>query len=107
MISKEHLLKMTTTLKPLGDRVVVEPIEKDELSAGGIALPEAAKEEPQQGTVIAVGPGQRDGNGQRIEMDVTLGDKVLFARYGGSSLKHEGKELLILREDEILAIIEN
>jgi len=97
---------MTTTLKPLSDRVVVEPIEKDEISAGGIALPETAKEEPQQGTVVAIGPGLRDGNGQRITMDVTVGDKILFARYGGSSLKHEGKEYLILREDEILAIIE-
>ena len=97
---------MTTSLKPLGDRIVVEPIT-DELTAGGIALPETAKEEPQRGIVIAVGPGRRDRNGQRIVMDVTLGDKVLFARYGGSSLKHEGKELLILREDEILAIIES
>jgi len=97
---------MTTTLKPLSDRVVVEPIEKDEISAGGIALPETAKEEPQQGTVVAIGPGKRDGNGQRITMDVAIDDKVLFSRYGGSSLKHEGKEYLILREDEILAIIE-
>ncbi len=106
-MSKELLLKMTSTLKPLGDRVVVEPIEKDELSAGGIALPGTAQEEPQQGLVIAVGPGLRDGKGQRIPLDVTLGDKVLFARYGGSSLRHAGKKLLILREDEILAIIEN
>lgn len=106
-MSKELLLKMTSSLKPLNDRVVVEPIEKDELTAGGIALPETAKEEPQQGIVIAAGPGQRDGNGQRIAMDVTVGDKILFARYGGSSLKYEGKQLLILREDEILAIIEN
>ena len=97
---------MTTSLKPLGDRVVVEPIT-DDLSAGGIALPETAKEEPQRGIVIAVGPGQRNGSGQRLKMDVVVGDKVLFARYGGSSLKHEGKEYLILREDEILAIIEN
>ena len=97
---------MMTTLKPLGDRVVVEPIT-NELSAGGIALPETAKEEPQRGIVIAAGPGLRDGNGQRIVLDVVVGDKILFARYGGSSLKHEGKDLLILREDEILAIIEN
>lgn len=92
-------------LKPLGDRVVVEPIQTD-LSAGGIALPETAKDEPQRGVVIATGPGMRDPNGQRIAMDVAVGDQVLFARYGGSSLKHEGKALLILREDEILAIIE-
>jgi chaperonin GroES len=105
-MNKENLPKMMTTLKPLGDRVVVEPIT-NELSAGGIALPETAKEEPQRGIVIATGPGLRDGNGRRIEMDVVVGDKILFARYGGSSLKHEGKDLLILREDEILAIIEN
>ena len=97
---------MTTSLKPLGDRVVVESII-DDLSAGGIALPETAKEEPQRGVVLAVGPGLRDSNGQRMVMDVVVGDEVLFARYGGSSLKHEGKEYLILREDEILAIIEN
>jgi len=97
---------MTMTLKPLSDRLVVEPIQ-DDLSAGGIALPETAKDEPQRGIVIAAGPGMRDSNGQRIAMDVSVGDKVLFARYGGSSLKHEGKTLLILREDEILAILEN
>ena len=95
-----------TTLKPLGDRLVVEPIT-DELTAGGIALPETAKEEPQRGIVIAVGPGSRDGIGQRMKMGIKRGDKVLFARYGGASLKHEGKDLLILSEDEILAIIEN
>lgn len=97
---------MTTSLKPLGDRVVVEPIS-DDFSAGGIALPETAKEEPQRGVVLAVGPGQRDGSGQRLKMDVVVGDEILFARYGGSSLKHKGKEYLILREDEILAIIED
>ena len=97
---------MTTSLKPLGDRIVVEPIT-DTLSAGGIALPETAKEEPQRGIVLAVGPGKRNGIGQRLKMDFAVGDKILFARYGGSSLKHEGKDLLILREDEILAIIEN
>ena len=97
---------MSTTLKPLGDRVVVEPIT-DELTAGGIALPETAKEEPQRGIVIAAGPGLRNVSGLRMVMDVVVGDKVLFARYGGSSLKHEGKDLLILSEDEILAIIEN
>jgi chaperonin GroES len=106
MLNKEDLPKMTITLKPLGDRIVVEPI-KDDLSAGGIALPETAKDEPQRGFVLAAGPGLRDVNGQRMEVDIVIGDKVLFARYGGSSLMHEGKDLLILREDEILAIIEN
>ena len=95
-----------TTLKPLGDRLVVEPITV-ELTPSGLALPETAKEEPQRGIVIAAGPGLRNSNGQRTAMDVVVGDEVLSARYGGSSLKHEGKDLLILREDEILAIIEN
>lgn len=96
---------MTMNLKPLGDRLVVEPIQND-FSAGGIALPETAKDEPQRGEVIAAGPGIRDTNGARMLMDVKVGDNVLFSRYGGSSFKHEGKTLLILREDEILAIIE-
>ncbi|HIE25177.1 MAG TPA: co-chaperone GroES [Anaerolineales bacterium] len=96
---------MAKTLKPLGDRVIVEAI-KDELSAGGIALPETAKDEPQRGVVLAVGPGSRSGADQYLKMDINVGDEVLFARYGGSSLQHEGKDLLILREDEILAIIE-
>ena len=97
---------MAKTLKPLGDRIIVESI-KDDLSAGGIALPETAKDEPQRGFVLAVGPGLRATSGERITMDVVVGDEILFACYGGSSLKHEGKDLLILREDEILAIIEN
>ncbi len=98
---------MTSTLKPLGDRVIVEPIEKDEISAGGIALPGTAQEEPQRGIVVAVGPGLRDTEGKRIALDVAVGDKIVFARYGGSALKHESKKFLILREEEILAIIEN
>ena len=97
---------MAKTLKPLGDRIIVESI-KDDLSAGGIALPETAKDEPQRGFVLAVGPGLRSTSGERMTIDVVVGDEILFARYGGSSLKHEGKDLLILREDEILAIIEN
>ncbi len=95
------------SLKPLNDRVIVEPIEKDNLSAGGIALPETAKEEPQQGIVIAVGPGLRDAEGKRLALDVSVGDEIVFSRYGGSTLKHDGKTLLILREEEIFAIIEN
>ncbi len=95
------------SLKPLNDRVIVEPIEKDNLSAGGIALPETAKEEPQQGIVIAVGPGLRDAEGKRLALDVSVGDEIVYSRYGGSTLKHDGKTLLILREEEIFAIIEN
>lgn len=95
------------SLKPLNDRVIVETIEKEKLSAGGIALPDTAQEEPQQGVVIAVGPGLRDAQGNRMSLDVAVGDKIVFSRYGGSTLKINGKSLLILREEEIFAIIES
>ncbi len=92
-------------LKPLGDRVVVEPIEQEEMTAGGIVLPETAKEKPQKGTVLAVGPGKvEDGN--RVELDVKEGDQVLFAKYAGTEIKTDGKKLLILRESDLLAIVE-
>jgi len=98
---------MALNLKPLGSRVVVEPIEQEEITAGGIVLPETAKEKPQQGNILAIGPGDRDENGKRIAMDVAVGDKVLFAKYSGTEvpIKIDGKKLLILRESDILAII--
>ena len=95
------------SLKPLNDHVIVEAIEKETLSAGGIALPDTAQEDPQQGLVIAVGPGLRNSAGERMALDVAVGDKVVFSRYGGSTLRHAGKTLLILREEEIFAIIDN
>jgi chaperonin GroES len=97
---------MSVALKPLADRVVVEPIEEEEMTAGGIVLPETAKEKPQKGKVVAVGPGGRDDSGKRIEMDVAKGNTVLFAKYSGTEIKMEGKKLLILRESDILAILE-
>jgi len=93
-------------LKPLGSRVVIEPIEQEEITAGGIVLPETAKEKPQQGMVLAVGQGDRDDEGKRIAMDVSVGDKVLFAKYSGTEIKMDGKKLLILRESDLLAIVE-
>ena len=96
---------MSTNLKPLGDRLVVEPKEQEEMTASGLILPETAKEKPQQGTVIAVGPGRRDDNGKRIEMDVNEGDIVLYAKYGGTEVKMEGKKLLILKESDVLAVV--
>ena len=93
-------------LKPLGNRVVIEPIEQEEITAGGIVLPETAKEKPQKGTVLAVGDGERDDSGNRIEMDVKKGDTVLFAKYAGTEIKMDGKKVLILRESDILAIVE-
>lgn len=96
---------MSISIKPLGNRVVVEPIEQEETTAGGIVLPETAKEKPQKGTILAVGPGERDEDGKRIPMDVKEGDKVLFAKYSGTEIKLDGKKLLILRESDILAIL--
>ena len=92
-------------LRPLGDRVVVEPSEKEEKTASGIILPETAKEKPQEGTILAVGPGRTDDSGKRIAMDVKTGDKVLFAKYAGTEVKVEDKKLLILKESDILAVI--
>jgi len=96
---------MALTLKPLGNRVVVEPLEQEEITAGGIVLPETAKEKPQQGMVLSVGPGDRDDDGKRIAMDVKVGDKVLFAKYSGTEMKLDGKKLLVLRESDLLAIV--
>ncbi|MDY7041982.1 MAG: co-chaperone GroES [Chloroflexota bacterium] len=98
---------MSIKLKPLGDRVVVEPAEQEEKTASGIILPETAKEKPQEGTVIAVGPGRRDEDGEHIEMDVKEGDRVLYAKYAGTEVKLEGdRKVLILKENDILAIVE-
>jgi chaperonin GroES len=98
---------MSIKLKPLGDRLIVEPIEKEEVTASGIVLPETAKEKPQEGEVLAVGPGQRDEEGKRIPMDVKEGDRVLFAKYAGTEVKLEtDRKVLVLRESDILAIVE-
>ena len=93
-------------LKPLGGRVIVEPIEQEEMTAGGIILPETAKEKPQEGKILAAGPGERDEAGARIPMEVGVGDKVLYAKYSGTEVKHEGTKYLIMRESDILAIVE-
>jgi chaperonin GroES len=95
-------------LKPLADRIVVEPLEKDvETFAGGqLVLPDTAKEKPQQGKILAVGPGARDDEGNRIPMDVSVGDTVVFAKYSGTTFKtDEGKELLLMRESDLLAVL--
>jgi len=97
---------MAFNLKPLGSRVVVEPIEAEDVTASGIVLPETAKEKPQKGKVLSVGAGDRDDDGKRIPMDVKVGDTVLYAKYGGTEIKIGGKKLLILRESDLLAIVE-
>jgi chaperonin GroES len=98
---------MSKKLKPLGDRLVVKPIEQEETTASGLVLPETAKEKPQQGTVDAIGPGRRDDDGKRIEMDVAVGDVVLYAKYAGTEIKIDGQKLLILKESDVLAILED
>jgi chaperonin GroES len=100
---------MKLKIKPLGDRVVVEPQDKGEetFAGGALVLPETAKEKPQQGVIVAVGPGKKDDDGDRIPMDVEQGDLVLYAKYAGTQIKLDGKELLILKESDILATIES
>jgi len=97
---------MSLNLKPLGDRLVVEPLEQEEMTASGIVLPETAKEKPQKGSVLATGPGARDDQGRRIPMDVQVGDVILFAKYAGTEIKLDGKKLLIFKEGDVLAIVE-
>ncbi|MGD8464876.1 MAG: co-chaperone GroES [Anaerolineae bacterium] len=97
---------MARKLKPLADRLVVEPIEGEEVTASGIFVPETAKEKPQEGKVVAVGPGRKDDDGDRIEMDVAEGDRVLYAKYAGTEIKLEDTKYLILKESDILAILE-
>jgi chaperonin GroES len=98
---------MAIKLRPLGDRIVVEPIEREEKTAAGILIPETAKEKPQEGKVLAVGPGRLDEKGERLPMDVKEGDRVLFAKYAGTEVKLEGdRKILILKESDVLAIIE-
>ena len=97
---------MTINLKPLGDRVVVEPLEQDEMMASGLVLPETAKEKPQKGTIVAAGPGGRDEDGRRLALDVMVGETVLFAKYAGTEFKVDSKKLLILKESDLLAIVD-
>jgi chaperonin GroES len=95
---------MAVTLKPLADRLVVKPIEREEVTKGGIFLPDTAKEKPQEGEVLAVGPGRVSEQGQLIPMGVKVGDIVIYSKYGGTELKSEGVEYMILRESDVLAI---
>ena len=94
---------MAVKLQPLADRLVVRPIEREEMTKTGIYLPDTAKEKPQEGEVIAVGPGRLSEDGKRIAMDVKVGDKVIYAKYGGTEIKIDDEELVILRESDILA----
>ena len=93
-------------IRPLGDRILVKRIKEEEKTKGGIIIPETAKEKPQEGKVVAVGKGKHDENGKLIPLEVKAGDKILFGKYSGSEIKLEGEEHLILREDDILGILE-
>jgi len=97
---------MSLSLKPLGDRLVVKPIEQDDVTVGGIMLPDTAKEKPQKGEILAAGPGARNDAGERVELDVKVGDTVLYAKYAGTEIKLDGEKVLVLRESDILAIVE-
>jgi chaperonin GroES len=93
-------------LKPLGDRLIVRAVEEEETTASGIVLPDTAKEKPQKGEVLAVGDGARDDDGERIPLDVATGDVVLYSKYGGTEVKVDGEDLLVLRESDVLAQVE-
>ncbi|WP_010632552.1 co-chaperone GroES [Sporolactobacillus vineae] len=93
-------------LKPLGDRIVIEPQEKEEKTASGIVLPDSAKEKPQEGRVVAVGAGKVSDKGERIALDVKEGEKVIYSKYAGTEVKYDGKKYLVVRQDDVLAVIE-
>jgi len=97
---------MALNIKPLGDRVLVEPIEEKEVKKGGIIIPDSAKEKPQEGKVVALGTGKTDDNGKKVPFEVKVGDRVLVSKYGGSEVKLHDKEYKLLSSDDILAIID-
>ena len=96
---------MAVTIKPLEDRVLVQPLEAETTTASGMVIPDTAKEKPQEGTVLAIGPGRIDDKGQRVPMDVAEGDTVIYSKYGGTEVKYDGKELLLLNARDILAVV--
>lgn len=96
---------MSVSIKPLEDRIVVRPLEAEQVTASGLVIPDTAKEKPQEAEVVAVGPGRFNDDGGRIPVDVKVGDKVIFSKYGGTELKYEGEELLVLSARDVLAIV--
>lgn len=97
---------MAITIKPLEDRIVIRQVDSEEKTASGLYIPDAAKEKPQEGEVLAVGPGRVDDNGNRVPVDVKVGDHVIFSRFGGTEVKYDGEELQILLARDVLAIVE-
>ena len=96
---------MASTIKPLEDRILVQPLEAEQTTASGLVIPDTAKEKPQEGEVIAVGPGRIDDNGQRVPLDVAEGDVVIFSKYGGTEVRYDGNDLLLLNARDILAVV--
>ena len=96
---------MATTIKPLEDRILIQPLEAVQTTASGLVIPDTAKEKPQEGKVIATGPGRIDDKGNRVPLDVNVGDRVIFSKYGGTEIKHGGQEYLILSARDVLAIV--
>jgi len=94
-------------IRPLNDRILVKRLEEEETTAGGIIIPDSAKENPAEGEIVAVGPGKMNDAGERAAMDVKVGDRVLFSKYGGTDIKYDGDDFLIMREDDILGVIES
>ena len=97
---------MSVSIKPLEDRVVVQTLEAEQTTASGLVIPDTAKEKPQEGTVVAVGPGRVDDNGNRVPLDVKVGDLVLYSKYGGTEVKYAGEEYLVLSARDLLAVVE-
>ncbi|MBI2324068.1 MAG: co-chaperone GroES [Chloroflexi bacterium] len=98
--------KTTTKLKPLGARVVIKPLQREEMTKSGIVLPDTAKEKPQEGIIVAVGPGGLDKNGNKVEMVLKVGDKVLYQKYAGTEFKIDDEEHLVMHQDDVLALVE-
>ena len=95
-----------TNLKPLGSNVIVKPTPREEMTKSGIVLPDTAKEKPQEGSILAVGPGRIDDNGNRVPLDVNVGDVVIYSKYGGTEVKYAGEEYLLLSARDVLAVVE-
>ena len=96
---------MSVNIKPLEDRIVVQPIDAEQTTASGLVIPDTAKEKPQEGEVVAIGPGRIDDNGNRVPLDVSVGDKVIYSKYGGTEVKYAGDEFLILSARDVLAVV--
>ena len=96
---------MSVSIKPLEDRIVVKSVEAEQTTASGLVIPDTAKEKPQEGEVLAIGPGRIDDHGNRVPLDVTVGDRVIYSKYGGTEIKHGGEEYLILSARDVLAIV--